>query len=460
MARVWPSMTDYSAAVQDPETSFRVPELARAEFATMPPLGLPAIASGQNAVVFNAIAGGRTTAVRCFTTEPSHGRVRYRALERHLAARPVPAMAAASWVDDAIDVGDRLWPVVTMEWIEGVPLHEHVAAGLGDSTGLTGLARDWLEVCRSLRVAAVAHGDLQHGNVMVDPRGRIRLIDFDGVWLPEVASLPPSETGHPNYQHPLRAEDHAWGWSIDWFSALVIMVSLRALAVDASLWESHHGENLIFSDEDFRGDTEIWSRLERSGDPEVRRLSSLLAEGCAHRADAPYDLDTIIHRGLVAVDPPDGVEPEVEPGRIVETPPGSPVRPPARAVEPSRASRAEWKPIDGADAGETTPSDLGDGSRPARGRSPAAGRSAATDHRPPPTPVGGAAAVSRPSSPPGQSPGSTPGSGPTPPRGLGLSRAGAGRSQPSPQARSVHALSVLMLVAAVALVIVAVALLV
>ena len=302
MPRLYPSMTDYAAAVQNPGATFRLPALAQASFATMPPLGLPAIASGQNAVVFTANIGATTTAVRCFTTECADGRHRYQSLEQHRRTRDVPAMAKASWVDDAIELNGDVWPVVTMDWVHGEQLHEYVALHKDNPAVIAALADAWVDTCASLRDAEVAHGDLQHGNVIIEDGGAVRLIDFDGIWVRDVASSPPSEVGHPNYQHPARKDTGAWGWSIDWFSALGVLVSLRALASDTSLWDLHMGENLIFREEDFWGDAPVWDRLERSSDLDVRNWSQLLAEACAHEPDAPYDLPTILNHGLVASD--------------------------------------------------------------------------------------------------------------------------------------------------------------
>lgn len=306
MTLLWPSMTDYSGAIQNAAQSFQLPALAGAEFETLAMMGLPAFASGQNAVVFSAKIGSSKTAVRCFTSPSHDGRRRYRALEQHLRDNPVGSMAGASWVDDAIEVNGALWPVVTMDWIEGSQLHDWVEDNVYNPAALSLLASSWMATCTSLRTAEVTHGDLQHGNVLVDASGNVRLIDFDGVWLREIDDSPPSEVGHPNYQHPDRSKTGAWGWSIDWFSALGVLVSLRALAADPSLWELHNGENLIFRESDFWGDAEIWNMLERSPDNDVVDLARLLAQGCGHPCDAPFDLPTIVRQGLTEVKgPPD-----------------------------------------------------------------------------------------------------------------------------------------------------------
>jgi len=304
MSRLWPSMTDYSGAIQNAQNSFRLRGLADAQFATLPPMGLPAFASGQNAVVFSATLGTTSTAVRCFTTPSADGRRRYQALERQLREHPVEAMASAQWIDDAIEVNGGVWPIVTMEWVDGQQLHEYIESNVYDEAILSRLADAWLTTCATLRASGVTHGDLQHGNVLVDERGAVRLIDFDGVWVHEINDSPPAEVGHPNYQHPARSETGAWGWSIDWFSALGVLVSIRAVAAEPSLWNHHNGENLVLLDTDYWGDAEIWRLLEGSPDPDVVAWSRLLAEGCAHKCDAPFDLPTILTKGLTPVDGP------------------------------------------------------------------------------------------------------------------------------------------------------------
>jgi hypothetical protein len=106
-----------------------------------------------------------------------------------------------------------------------------------------------------MMACGVAHGDLQHGNVLVTREGELRLIDFDGVLLFDPASgahltAPPTEVGHPNYQHPQRIEDGHVSRFVDTFSALLVHTSLRALVTDPGLWAFHRGENLVLEQRD------------------------------------------------------------------------------------------------------------------------------------------------------------------------------------------------------------------
>src|SRR5207248_10425515 len=57
---------------------------------------------------------------------------------------------------------------------------------------------------RHLEAAKVAHGDLQHGNILVRG-GSIQLVDYDGMWVPALSGRDATEIGHRAYQHPERS---------------------------------------------------------------------------------------------------------------------------------------------------------------------------------------------------------------------------------------------------------------
>ena len=44
-----------------------------------------------------------------------------------------------------------------------------------------------------MREHVIAHGDLQHGNIIVQDDGTIRLVDYDGCYVPELAGLKSNE---------------------------------------------------------------------------------------------------------------------------------------------------------------------------------------------------------------------------------------------------------------------------
>lgn len=276
---VWPTGVDYATAVQcggvDGDRLDRPTFLEGI-------LGSPWSAHGRHAIVFKAKgASGGFRALRCFTTAGPCARLRQEAISRHLARHPVPAMVTPRWVDRGIRVEDREWPVLDMEWIEGRRLDrwfdDEIGAAPDPAVGprLSRLADTWRRTILDLVSARVAHGDLQHGNVLVTPGDGIRLVDLDGVWLPELGDRPSAECGHEAYQHPDRAQGGQWDDTIDGFSALLIWVSLRLLAAEPSLWDLHHpgDDHLLLTEQDLADPARgVWDRLDEAADPETRPL--------------------------------------------------------------------------------------------------------------------------------------------------------------------------------------------
>ena len=278
----YPAAGDYYKAVQAPSRAFTVPKLQAAEF-VWDSLG-PTLARGSSAVVFQASVEGQPQALRCYIRNDASSRDRYGALVAYLAENDLsPHVSGATWLDQAIQVNRATWPVLTMDWIDGRTLNEYVdfLVTSSNAAALTTLAAKWRALVALLQSSEFAHGDLQHGNVMVDQEGRLRLVDFDGVWIPRLAGYsPPTEFGHPNYQHPLQ---HVWDRWLDTFSALVIYLSLVALGKEPSLWLAlYNSKNLLFAKSDFFPPfkTEAWKQLAAIGDPQVDELVRRLQECC------------------------------------------------------------------------------------------------------------------------------------------------------------------------------------
>ena len=281
-ATTYPAAGDYYRAVQAPARSFTVPKLQAAEF-VWDSLG-PTLARGSSAVVFQASVQGRPQALRCYIRNDASSRDRYSALGAYLAGHDLrPYVSGTTWLDGAIMVNRAAWPVLTMEWIDGRTLNEYVdflVAG-SNTAALATLAGKWRELVALLQRSDFAHGDLQHGNIMVDQDGQLRLVDFNGVWIPQLAGqAPPTEFGHPNYQHPAV---RIWDRWLDTFSALVIYLSLVALGKDPGLWLAlYNSKNLLFAKNDFFPPfkTEAWKQLTALGDPQVDELTRRLQECC------------------------------------------------------------------------------------------------------------------------------------------------------------------------------------
>ena len=170
---------------------------------------------------------------------------------------------------------------------------------LGNAGVFRSLRTEFLNLLRTLRRAKVAHGDLQHRNILVTARGTMRLVDYDGMYVPgielECGRLCP-EGGHPNFQHP-RRKSTDYAHELDSFSSIVIYLSLLAVEHHPHLWKQfYNADNLLFVRQDFEGPwSPIVRELHNSGRREVRELVAQLMDECRRSsALAVRDLECVL----------------------------------------------------------------------------------------------------------------------------------------------------------------------
>ena len=285
----WPTARHYAEAVQCPAVCFAEPSL-KLMMPAVDRLGMPLVTSGQFAYVFklNPAREGEALAVRCFRGFLGDRGDRYRALDAHLGEHHIPALPRFKYLRDGVLVAGHRYPVLVMEWVEGPTLDVYLDEAVGRREALLHLADEWVSLVAALRAAGIAHGDLQHGNIIVERGGRLRLVDLDGMYVPALEGFRASEVGHQHYQHPARDPAH-FSLDTDNFSALVVYLSLVALAERPELWREHHDENLIFTRADF-ADPEasaLFPKIEALGG-EHARLAGVLKDACrAHPSETP-----------------------------------------------------------------------------------------------------------------------------------------------------------------------------
>ena len=345
----WPGITDFSEAIQNPRLCFKGTELETGAAETNP-RGMPLVYAGAFACVYPLTVGGRTIAVRCFTHEVKDQQSRYNQLSEYLIAVLPPAFVHFEYVERGISVKGAWYPIVKMDWVEGETLNKFVGARVDDTDALRRLAAQWRGgTSANLRGLRIAHNDLQHGNVLVQPDGNIRLVDYDGVFLPQFRGQLSQELGHKNYQHPQRsAEDY--DDRVDNFPVLVIYLSLLAIAAEPELWSFNNDDNLIFTGNDYADPegSDLFKRLKTSPDPAVTKLAERLKGYCAAPIGQVPDLETAL-QGLPAstVRPASPARSSAPASTATAAPPG----PPAAAshgyrqvLEAQRSSQAQRIP--------------------------------------------------------------------------------------------------------------------
>lgn len=247
----WPSPNDYNDFIQLPRNVFEDVAL-RSCVPECDHLGLPKPRSGAFAVAYKLQSPLGNWAVKCFTRQPPEdSQQRYAAIGAYLSQQRCPYMVDFTYLQRGIRIRTEWYPVVKMQWAEGDPLHVYIQKNLGNPRVLTSLAVQWVQMIQGLQQVHIAHGDLQHGNVLV-VNSALKLVDYDGMFVPTLAGKRSSELGQPNYQHPRRTEND-FGPYLDNFSSWVIYVSLVALSIYPNLWQTFRGGDdcLLFRRRDF-----------------------------------------------------------------------------------------------------------------------------------------------------------------------------------------------------------------
>jgi hypothetical protein len=341
----WPLPQDFNEAVQNPSAVFADPDLKGGE-AVAGPTGLPLPLSGNFADVYQ-IRGpdGRDWAVKCFTRPVSGLAQRYAQVSDVLTRAELPFTVGFTFLADGIWVRGAWRPVIKMEWVEGALLNRVVEHNADRAPVLNALFQMWVRLCRRLRDERIAHADIQHGNVLLVPGSRpgaygLKLIDYDGMFVPSLAHTPSGEAGHPNFQHPTRASSRAYSPELDRFPHLVVATALKALEVFGSdLWQRYDsGDNLLFVDTDFRDPARspLFRELWESPNDSLRLLVARLAVACQRPLSATPWLDEIAPDGEpLPLDPDTADEASTLLGEVAtEVTPTQAEPPPPEIVEP------------------------------------------------------------------------------------------------------------------------------
>jgi WD40 repeat protein len=297
---------DYNEAIQD-ASCFLDPELAQAEVVTNA-LGLPIPCSGNFADVYAVTNGQRKWAVKCFTREIPGLAERYVQISSALSRVQLPFMVEFKFLPQGIRVRGQWYPILKMHWVEGFSLNTFVKNNLDKPAVLQTLCQIWVKLAARLRETGMAHGDLQHGNIMLVPGSKagalsVRLVDYDGMFVPALELLKTVEVGHANYQHPQRQRDGLYSIHIDPFPHLVIYTALRGvIAGGKALWEKYdNGDNMLFKQSDLVAPmgSPLFQELTQSSDKELRRMANVLLAA----AQKPLEQTPLLEK-LVAPPPP------------------------------------------------------------------------------------------------------------------------------------------------------------
>ena len=278
-----PSCADYRAAIASP-LSIMDPSLKGGK--PLEQNNRLMMFTGGFCVVFPYQAGKKKYAIRCWHVRVHNIRSRIRKISKKLRQLQLPYFVELTFKDKAILTAAGLQPIVRMEWVEAENLKKYIAKNRYDQVLMKKLAASFLEMVQVLHRNRISHGDLQHGNILVKNDGSLILVDYDSMYIPELAGQKEEIKGLPGYQHPARYSNGFITPFADYFSELVIYLSILALIKMPELWNElkmEDSEEMVFSGKDFasKGSSPVFKRLLRCNDSQIKSLTKTMVDYCS-----------------------------------------------------------------------------------------------------------------------------------------------------------------------------------
>ena len=249
----YPSISDYIEALRDAEDSLSELKDLRLVYDDQ---GHPIMSSGNFAVVFKMQAPtGEYHALKCFLRDQEERSERYRLIAEELQYVQSTYLVKFRYLEselfvDVPNTGGEEYPVLLMDWVDGIPLDQYLKTIINNGYEKDLLAYRFSLLARWLVTQPFAHGDLKPDNICVCDDGSLVLLDYDGMYVPALSGRKPLEQGSPHYRHPLRSTQ-PFDEHIDDYSLSLILLSLRAIALDETLYVRYSSsEYLLLSEQD------------------------------------------------------------------------------------------------------------------------------------------------------------------------------------------------------------------
>lgn len=252
----YPLISEYIESIKSAEDNFDELSYLRP---VLDKMGQPVMSGGNFAVVFKMKdeRDGKFYAVKCFTREQEGRAESYKLIADELEFVSSNYLTPIKYLENELFVDTKSsdeeeFPVLLMDWVEGVTLDVYIRDNINNQYALDILAYQFGKLAAWLLTQPFAHGDLKPDNIIIREDGTLVLVDYDGIFVPAMKGQKAHEIGSPGFRHPLRTEN-VFDEHIDDFPIASISMSLKAIALNPSLWIEFGGnDRLLFSEKDFQ----------------------------------------------------------------------------------------------------------------------------------------------------------------------------------------------------------------
>ncbi|MGP6220822.1 protein kinase domain-containing protein [Caldiplasma sukawensis] len=291
--RSWPNSSAYSQTLQNVKFSIskKYKELEGIEILKNENVAYPTLiyGAGNFGVVFKYKKNENYYALKCFTRGSQYIDYRFEKISKNINSAKLDFLLDFRYYEDGVRVLQRpseYFPIITMNWIEGETLHSYIDKNYDKSEKMRWLSNTIIEYILKMQKYNIAHGDLSLDNIIIDKRGKLWLVDYDGMYVPGLEKLGSEELGHEAFQHPNRGK--YYGPKLDNFSGLVMYSNIYAISKNPDFWKynNHDQDKLLMDGNDFRNPkkSKVFQKMKETGG-KTKKLAEMLEEFCLQSPD-------------------------------------------------------------------------------------------------------------------------------------------------------------------------------
>ncbi|MDR3246196.1 MAG: hypothetical protein LBT50_07165 [Prevotellaceae bacterium] len=194
-------------------------------------------------------------AVRCWHAIVLDAQFKAEQIAKKLKEVKLPYFVEFEYVTNGIFATNKTLPIVRMAWVDAENIRNFVTKNITNKPILKRLLENFVDMVSDLHKHNISHGDLQHGNILIKPDGAIVLVDYDSMYIDELKNTKNEIAGLHGFQHPSRRTDTKPSPKADYFSELVIYITLMTVIEKPDIWFKYDcdkdSNDLIFKAEDF-----------------------------------------------------------------------------------------------------------------------------------------------------------------------------------------------------------------